>query len=165
MTRSRDLTDYEREIVANVHKYGCHVTTVVGSEPADGPPFTYSTGLIETTGQPEVILLGLSAELQGHLVNDVLQKCRDGLVLEDWVMIEGLLEGYPMVARVVHPTFLIREYLNSAMWYEKHRTGRDLDRVVQLVWPDLDRLFPWDDGCDEKVLEMQPALYERRPDS
>ena len=48
------LTDYEQDIVANVAKYGCHITSVFGDE--DEPPFTYSVGLWETVGGADVTI-------------------------------------------------------------------------------------------------------------
>lgn len=159
-----ELTDYERRIIANVQKYGCHITSVASAADEEWePPFSYSVGFIETVGQPEVIVLGLSSELRQAMINDLLDKCRDGLALDDWARIDDLLDGHQVVARTVCPQFIVREYLNSAMWYEGRRTGRDLDRVMQLVWPGANNgLFPWDENCSEIVREYQPALYEKR---
>lgn len=153
----RMLTDYEREIPANVRDHGCHITSVSGE-----PPFTYSAGFLETASQPEVIIFGLPSKLCASMINGLLRMCREGLELIDGAEIEGLLQGHRVIARAIDPDNIVRDYFNSAIWYEKRRTGGFLDRAVQLVWPGaLDGLFPWDEGCSKDVRDLQPALYER----
>lgn len=153
----RDLTDYERDILANVRDHGCHITSV-----SDEPPFTYSAGFIETASQPEVIIFGLPSKLCASMINNLLRMCREGLELTDGGEIEGLLQAHRVIARAIDPDNIVRDHFNSAIWYEQRRTGRTLDRAMQLVWPGaLDGLFPWDDGCSKEVRDLQPALYER----
>ncbi|WP_373684371.1 DUF4262 domain-containing protein [Sphingomonas sp. R-74633] len=159
----RRLTDYERKIIANVRDYGCHITSVASAIDEEWePPFSYSTGFIATVGQPEVIVFGLDGKLCASMINMLLDMCRDGLMLADGIEIEDLLDGHRVVAREVTSDRIIREHFNSAIWYEKRRTGRMLDRALQLVWPGaMEGLFPWDEGCSDEVRDFQPALYER----
>lgn len=163
----RRLTDYERRIIANVRDHGCHNTSVFS--PANEvwePPFTYSTGFIETVNQPEVIVFGLGGDLCHPMINILLDLCRRGLVLSDGAAIEGVLAGHRVIAREVLPDRITREHFNSAIWYEKRRSGRLLDRAVQIVWPGAqDGLFPWDEGCSQETRDLQPALYERSMNS
>lgn len=163
----RRLTDYERKIIANVRDHGCHITSVASEDDEEWePPFSYSTGFLETVRQPEVIVLGLPGALCGAMVNDLLRMCREGLALADGAEIEGLLQGHRVIARMIDPSRIVREYFNSAIWYEERRTGRALDCAVQLVWPGaVDGLFPWDEDCSQDVRDLQPALYERSMNS
>ncbi len=159
MTAQPALSDYEQDILENVARSGCHITVVIDPDQQD-PPFAYSAGFPETAGQPEVIVFGLSTEMMTFMINKTLDQCEAGLVLSDGVEIEGLLRGHKVIAREVAARFIIRDYLASAIWYERHQTGRALERVIQLVWPGaLDGLFPWDKGCDQQVRDLQPALY------
>jgi len=159
----RRLTDYERKIIANVRDHGCHITSVAsGGDEEWEPPFSYSTGFIETVEQPEVIVFGLPGKLCATMINLLHGMCREGLALNDGAEIQGLLDGHRVIARDVAPEHIVRDHFNSAMWYEKRRTGRTLDRAVQLVWPGAqDGLFPWDEGCSRDVRDLQPALYQR----
>ncbi len=153
--------DYEARILANVQEFGCHITTV--ADPDGGTPsFSYSTGFTRSVGQGEVIIFGLPSQLTGFMINETLSFCRDGLQLDDGVQIGGLLQGFDVVARTVHPASIVREHFNSAMWFHRREFGTDLDAAFQLVWPGaLDGLYPWDEGASSEVREAQPPLYER----
>jgi hypothetical protein len=154
------LADYELKILANVEKYGCHVTTVFDPENQD-PSFAYSTGFTETAGQGEIIVFGLDHELMHRMINTILQSCRDGLSLTDGERIEGVLDGFDVIARQIPPTAIDREHFNSAIWFHRLRFGTELCSAFQIVWPGAqDGLFPGDDRCDQLVVGMQPALYK-----
>ena len=160
-TSDRELTDYERDILANVEEYGCHVTTVFDPD-SDAPSFSYSTGFSETLEQGEVIVFGLSHNLMHQMVNVTMDLCREGLVLADGERITGVLEGFDVVARQLPSAAIDREHFNSAMWFHRRRFGSELRTAFQIVWPGAKQgLLPWDDGCDEYVIEMQPPLYEK----
>lgn len=159
MTPQRALSDHEQEILDNVARTGCHITVVIDPDQHD-PPFAYSAGFRETAGQPEVIVFGQSAEMMTFMIDETLTRCEAGLVLSDGVEIDGLLRGHKVIGRAVAARFIVRDYLNSAIWYERQQTGRALESVIQLVWPGAqDGLFPWDEGCDQGVRDLQPVLY------
>ena len=159
------MNGYERKVVENVREFGCHITFVFDDE-QDGPDFAYSVGFDETVQQPEVIMFGLPQKVMKFSINETLQSCRDGLELEDWTQIEGILEGHRCIARTVHPSRVSRKYFNSAIWYQGAKADLETIRAVQLVWPgSLDGLFPWDEGCAAVVRDLQPALYEPRFDT
>lgn len=164
MTEIVTRNEFERGIVENVREHGCQVNLIFDPD-GEQPNFAYSIGFKETVGQPEVITFGLSKELMHSMINQTLRECRKGLALTDGAIINGLLEGHQCVARTVHPSQVVEDYMNSALWYHKARTGKTLTDVVQIVWPGAaDGLFPWDDGCDAGVIALQPALYEERLD-
>ena len=159
---SRELTSYEVEILDNVREHGCHIT-IVGDPEGKQPKFGYSTGFLETVGQPEVIVFGLSTEVTSYVINATLDQCREGLKLREGMRIEDVLEGYALIVRKVSPENIVIDYLNSAMWYHELRTGTPLDHVVQLVWPGVtSNLYPWDRDCPPDIQEAQPALYEKK---
>lgn len=158
---SDPLSEFEERLIANVSNHGCHINVVRPTNADHGVPFAYSVGFLETVNQPEIIVFGLSGDLVALVINDMLHKCREGLILSDGVEVDDILEGHKLVVRQVLPEFIVDEYLNSAIWYEQRRTGKMLTQVMQLVWPGpADGLFPWDDGCDESVRSFQPALYK-----
>lgn len=156
-----DFDDYERKILETIDEFGCYVTVVFDPE-GEEPRFAYSVGFPHTVQQGEVIVFGLPTELLGSMINTTLRQCReDGLELHEGVRIEGLLEGFDVIARRVHPARIEREYFNSAMWHHMGRYGEPLTKVFQLVWPSAATgLFPWDKGVAQHVIDAQPALYE-----
>lgn len=174
-----DVTGHEQQILDNIEEFGCHITVVSPpdeDEPEDEPyedeiapdfdddeeggeRFAYSVGFPATVKQPEVIVFGFSTELSAAVINGVLDMCREGLVLEDWKEIDGLLKGHRCVIREVEPECIVPYYFNSAIWYGEE-TGHEMTRAMQLVWPGVDDgLFPWDKGCSELVRDLQTPLY------
>ncbi|QZD90132.1 DUF4262 domain-containing protein [Qipengyuania aurantiaca] len=155
----RPLNEFEQGILDNIEKSGCQVNTIFDPD-GDEPTFSYSIGFPKTVGQPEVIIFGLRNEVMHSMINALLGKCRQGLKLRDGLVIDDLLDGYNCVARVVVSDYLVDEYFASAIWYEKYRTGGEMEEAYQIVWPGVQqRLFPWDEGCDQIVIDSQPALY------
>jgi hypothetical protein len=137
----------------------------VSVDPDEGsnePPLSYSVGFTKSLGQPEVIFLGLPGETAHALINDLFAMCRDGLHLADGVQIDDLVANFPVIARGVDESWITQSHFASALWY--HRTQMDgaLQHVMQIVWPDPDNRFPWDDGCADWVRADQAALYEPR---
>ncbi len=165
MTNESALSDYEIKILTNVKEYGCHVVSVFDPDGED-PSFSYSVGFAEAVGQPEIIIFGLEIGLMGTMVNFALDLCRDGLIIQDWTPVDGLLENHRCIARKVAIDFIVPEYMNSAIWYHQTQMGQTLSEVVQIVWPGAEQgLYPWDEGCDEFVIASQPALYRMELDS
>ena len=161
MTGWNSLNQYERDIITNVNNSGCHINHVIDPEGKD-PEFAYSVGFTQTVGQPEVIVFGLG-DLMVSMINNCLDQCREGLDLRDGVEVPDLLRDHRCIARAVHPSWIMIDYLNSAMWFHKSQLNRNLEQVVQLVWPDASNgRLPWEEGCGELVIASQPALYEPR---
>lgn len=157
--------DFERKIIDNVAAHGCHINFVFDPE-GDEPSFAYSVGFEHTVGKPEVIVFGLPNEIIQPMINIILRLCKEGLVMNDWTQVDGLLDGHRCFARNVIPEFIVPEYFNSAIWYHRSRTGEQLSRAVQIVWPGaVDGLFPWDEACDAGVRDWQPALWTRNLNS
>lgn len=160
VTPEAELDEFEQKILRNVREHGCHVNCVFDPD-ENRPAFAYSVGFPQTVGQPEVIVFGLSLRLMQSMINDTLQQCRDGLLLRDWGVVDGLLEDHKCILREVRQEYIVREYLNSAMWHHRRTTGAPLGAVMQLVWPGkINGLFPWEPGCAEEVRDAQLALYE-----
>ncbi|MCL9998652.1 MAG: DUF4262 domain-containing protein [Erythrobacter sp.] len=164
------LTAYERDIVENIEKHGCHITGVFDPD-GDAPSFAYSVGFtrtLEKTGNPdypEVIMFGLPREVVGPAINSLLAMCAAGQPLVEGERLEAFFGEYDAVVRLVHETQIVENYLNSAMWYHRTQMGRPLRDVAMIVWPDATGLYPWEEGCEAWVQSDQPALYEPRLDS
>ena len=155
----RPLSEFEQRIFENSEKSGCQVNTIFDPD-GEEPTFSYSIGFPVTVNQPEVIVFGLKNEVMHGMINALLDKCRQGLTLRDGLVIDDLLDGYNCVARAVVNDYIVDDYFASAIWYEKYRTGDEMKEAYQIVWPGVhQRMFPWDEGCDQLVIDCQPALY------
>ncbi len=158
-----EFDDYEREILANIEAFGCFIPYIFYPDGVK-PSFAYSVGFTHSLDQGEVIIFGLSQDVMHFMINQIYRQCRDeGLILADNLKISGLLEGFDTVARIIPPGNIRREFFNSAMWHHFGRYGSNLVMAYQIVWPSaLTGLFPWQEGCADNVIAMQPALYETR---
>lgn len=160
MTEPRPLNEHEQRLLQNVSEHGCGVISVFDPD-GEQPSFSYSVGFPETISQPEVIVVGLPSDLSGFMINELLRQGRDGLVLTDWISVDGLLDGFVCILRAIPPHRIEAEYFNSAMWFERRRSGEDMTAAFQIVWPGaVHGLFPWEEGAD--FYDEQPALYEPR---
>jgi hypothetical protein len=159
MRPDQNLDDFERKIIDNVRDHGCQVNFVFDPD-KEVPDFSYSIGFPETVKQPEVIVFGLRQDVMHFMVNEVLVRCRSGLKLADLTEIYGLLEGCRCIIRRVHPSTPLGQFFGWAMWFHRFSVDTELTDVVQIVWPGkLDGLFPWEEGCNELVIERQLPLY------
>jgi hypothetical protein len=155
------LNRHERKMLADIDKFGCQVLTVFDPDGLK-PSFAYSIGFTRTVGQGEVIVFGLNHDLMASMVNETLAQCRDGLELGDGKRISGLLEGFDTIARKIPPENIKLENFNSAIWFHRREFRSELALAYQIVWPGAQQgLFPWEDGCDPYVIDMQPPLYEQ----
>ena len=141
----------DRRIADNVREHDWHVAGVYGGGTAD---WAYSVGLWHTLRSPEVCMTGLPAQTAMRLVNDICDRIRNGNGLEPDERRHGVIKGYPVAIRPVHPS-----------WYWS-MFGAGLDFIqeppwpmVQAFWPDRDGLFPWDDGVEESCRASQPLLW------
>jgi hypothetical protein len=155
------LTDYEKKIIANVERTGCHITCVFDPE-GDDAPFAYSAGFMRSLGTGEVIIFGLHGDLMAAMINDVHDRVADGtLQLNEGVEIEGLLSHHVCVVRRVHPDRIVTQHFNSAIWFARTQMDAELTEAWQIFWPQLGTtLMPWDAHCSDEICLLQPALYE-----
>ncbi len=161
------LSRFERELIANVDKHGCHINGVFDPDGED-PSFAYSIGFTKTLekvglpGFPEVVVSGLPGDVCGPAINGLLAMCAAGQRLDDGTRLEKFFGDYDAVVRKVHPSQISEDLFNSAIWFHRTQMERELVDIAMIVWPDSNGVFPWDDACEQWVKDDQPALYEPR---
>ena len=150
----------DREIARNVRHVGWHTMGVTGG---DTPDWAYTIGLWHTTGGPDVCMVGLPVENVMRLTTGIAMQVRDGRPLAPEKRRAGVIEGYDVAIRAVHPT-----------WYPAmFGAGLDFYRLppwplVQALWPDRSGRFPWEPDADPTHRDKQPFLWLDRnehPDS
>lgn len=154
-----DDDEYEQVIIDNIEKHGWFCTAVFDPEGLE-LPFCYSVGFTQTLNYPEFIVFGLDTKLMHSMLWSVFRQIRDGKQPEDNQPWADLLEGYDCISRTVHPSNVVREYLNSAIWFWGDPAERGLLQAYQLVWPAVGAGgYPWDPSCPQDVRDLQPPLY------
>ncbi len=155
--RYRRLDDDERRVVDDVRKHGWHACCI---EPdAEGPGLNYSIGLIETENHPEIIIFGLDRRLTHDIMWGMVHDIRAGRRFDRPGRYEDLIDQYACAVRPVHES-QHPPFLGYAMWYMRWIGRMGELEAVQLFWPSkCDGLFPWEDGCPQPVIDLQPLLY------
>lgn len=133
------------------------------------PTWTYTMGFADTLGQPEVIVFDIPRDSASALLWEVFTQLKDGrLVLEDGKVWPEDQER-PCVWRRVDRSQIESEdgWFTLAIARSFAASGGPFDfDAFQLVLSDNEGRMPWDDGYDEQLRRLQPALYlPRDPDA
>jgi hypothetical protein len=117
------------------------------------PSFAYTIGLFQTYGYPELVCFGLPLDL----LHSVLW---EGKRLLDKHPKPDLATGYPDflegfdVRLVTVDEKRYSDYFGYAGWFYK---SWDFP-ALQIVWPDKQSLYPWDEGFNPNWKAAQPLL-------
>ncbi|AMR25731.1 hypothetical protein A0257_00595 [Hymenobacter psoromatis] len=141
----------EKKIIGDVEKYGFHVVQIKGDGYSSS--FAYTIGLYRTYGYPELICFGLNLDL----LHSVLWS---GKELLDKQPAPDLSLGYPDFIGDYDVRLLpvakewYDDYFGYGIWFNQ---GRDFP-ALQIVWPDMQALFPWEEGFNPNWKAGQPLL-------
>jgi hypothetical protein len=141
----------EQQIISDVAEYGFHVAMV----PGDGysPSFAYTIGLYKTYGYPELICFGLNLDL----LHSVLWSGKE--LLDKQPQPDPSI-GYPDFIGDYDVRLLpvdrdwYRYYFGYGIWFNQ---SRDFP-ALQIVWPDKQALYPWEEGFNPAWKAGQPLL-------
>jgi len=147
------LDKFEQPFVAKIREHGWFDTAV--SEDAEGPGFSYSTGIWVTAGQPEIIMFGLQ-----KIAHDVLWSLfRDAVAGVALPLGQRTDQVFGNTAAYVFPVTK-RLYPHHLGWSRWFYAGDDFP-CVQIVWPDPGGAFPWETGFNPAFLNSQIDLTDR----
>lgn len=151
-----DHYKHDEQITANILKdideHGVHIAFV----DTDGysPLFGYSIGLYKGFNHPELIIIGLPPESIGAIINGAKSKIENGTRYIQDVKYDGFLQSYPMQFIEVQLEHY-QDYVGYAGWYNDNSFDFP---VLQMVWPDKENHFPWDEDFNPKFKFQQPLL-------
>jgi hypothetical protein len=130
----------------------------VVSVPAEGrrPAFAFTVGLWHSFSHAEASVFGRDEDEMAGWLNTVGRAVKGGRVLlpdrlGDDVL--GAMEVFPRPALASWH----RHLFGAALAFYR---GQPVP-MLQLVWPDLDGILPWEPGCDDECLAAQPRLWDR----
>lgn len=147
-----------------IQGYGFFHHLVFGDE--DNPGFIYTTGLSEK-GKPDMIFVGSSRpNSAGYLREIIAHMLAGGEIQPGRIEPETDLNPYRVPMFVLDATAKLETHA-----YGVHRRLRRVGstmpaRLMQVVMPDLDGRFPWDDGydwADQRIGPEQIASPPVRP--
>ncbi len=120
--------------------------------------FAYSVGLHKSFGHPELVVYGLPDETMQELINDVGERIEAGAVFADGDRSGDFLEGYDVAFRAV-PSHQLQPRFS---WLRDYYARDDVP-VLQIVYPDKRRKWPWDAAAGDGFRSSQPVLAELPP--
>ncbi|GIF06482.1 DUF4262 domain-containing protein [Actinoplanes siamensis] len=145
------MSDFFRDQTEIIQRFGWAVVHVLPSDedPADAVPFAYTVGLT-AAARPELIIAGLPPDLAHQLLNEVAARVHEeGARFRHGRRVADLIVDQEVVVLTGAPT--------ADLWpgAALARYGRERLQLQQLVWPDPEDRFPWQ--------EDYPAVEYRQP--
>jgi len=157
--RQRELQPDERKLIDDVEAYGCHIVQVRPDN--EMPGWSYTIGLYENFGQPEVIVVGLKDDTAQSVLNEVCALFRSGVVFDERHRQNDLLAKVGCEFRTVEKRWLDAGVMGYANWFY----GGPVYPVLQCIYPDLKGVFPWEEGFDPSWRNRQALLFTDAPQS
>ncbi|WP_028050785.1 DUF4262 domain-containing protein [Cellulomonas sp. URHD0024] len=145
--------EHEEKVVHSVLEHYVHIIWVPAGEGPDEPTFAYTIGLWHQARHPELVMTGQRPELMHRSLNAAADRVRAGYRLTPGMSAEGVIGGFPVaVEELTRRTVEVTATYSS--WF--HRGPID---AVQLVWTDMDGIWPWQPGAHELTRERQPESW------
>lgn len=152
--RTTELSKIDDGIIGQVEEHGCSLISV-GRQCKDDFGWTYSVGVYDTCGQPELIVVGLPFGVAKSCLNEAARRMRNGVDVTKEQQKE-LIANVVCELRIVSPNW-VRRLMNFANWYN----GSADYPVLQLIYPDLQNRFQWEEGFEDRFI--QPLLQSGTP--
>jgi hypothetical protein len=154
--RKRTLSKEDARTISHVEEFGCSVVSV--KRTTHGLGWSYTVGVFDTCGKPEIITVGLQHEAAHFTLNEAAHLLRSGVDLTKGRHRE-LVGDVDCEFRPVDPKW-VKQLMGWALWYYDHESFP----VLQAVYPDLENRFPEDDGFDSAFEQplMQPDAARTR---
>jgi hypothetical protein len=150
-TGGDDGDDRTRWLRTTIAEVGWAVVAV-----AADPAHAFTVGLWHSFDLPELAMFGLQPTDMQVWLNECVRllRRRGPAAAADGETIDGVLSGYALMLSEVHPTW--REPLFGAVcsYY-----GTTEVPVRQVVWPDRDGRWPWDEAASEACRLGQPQAW------
>jgi hypothetical protein len=147
-----DTQSDDERVMANIEAHGLHILNV--AEEGDLPPFSYSVGIGQSLGQPELIVIGLKADVAQATINECYRQMQSGAAIRPGARVPGLLGGGFECAIGEVSTVHYDEYMGWALWLNK---GPNF-RAWQIIFPDTAGAFPWEPAASDWFRNWQPLL-------
>jgi Domain of unknown function (DUF4262) len=149
--RESGLRPEDERTIGHIEEFGCSVVNVARTNYGLG--WSYTIGIFDTCGKPEIITVGLSPETAHFALNEAAKLMRAGVDLTKGRH-RKLVGQVECEFRPVDQKWTA-QLMNWAIWFY----DRTAFPVLQAVYPDLENRFPEDEEFDKAFEQplMQPA--------
>ena len=150
--RAGDLNEHDEGTISNIEKFGCSVVSVK-SDGGRAFGWSYTIGVFDTCGKPDLIAVGLDPKVAHSCLNEAVRRQRTGNDLTQGRQ-NDLIGNVDCEFRPVDPKW-VKHLMNWANWYY----GRSDYPVLQAIYPDLQNRFSEDNGFNTHFEQplMQPG--------
>jgi Domain of unknown function (DUF4262) len=151
--RGTALSEEDERTISHVEEFGCSVVNV--KRTTYGLGWSYTVGVFDTSGRPEIITVGLLPETAHFALNEAAMLLRAGVDLTKGRH-SNLIGQVDCEFRPVDSKW-VEHLMGWALWYYD---GDDFP-VIQAVYPDLQNRFPGGEGLDKSF--EQPLMQSDAP--
>ncbi len=144
--------DGDAKALADIEKYGLHVISVM--EDGEHAPFSYSIGIGQSLGMPELIIIGLKNNVAHSAINECYRQMKEGGQVAPGARVAGLLGGGFECLIGDAASAQVADYMHWAKWLYQDQPFR----TWQIIWPSTAGMFPWEDGASAWFIDRQPLL-------
>jgi hypothetical protein len=151
--RESQLCKDDEETISHIEEFGCSIVHV--GRTSHGLGWSYTVGVFDTSGKPDIIAVGLRPETAQVALNEAAKLLRAGTNLS-YGRHRDLIGEVECEFRPVDPKW-VSHVMNWAVWYYDNANFP----VLQAVYPDLENRFPEEQGFDKSF--QQPLLQAAAP--
>ncbi len=148
---------HERKAIEDIREHGVHILHVFDDK-SIYPDFSYTVGLWHTHGHPEVLISGLKESLRHSLLNHLNRQIGQGRQYRDGRSYTDVIDKY----RCYFQEFPKEQYQAHLGWDRWFYEGDNFE-AVQMLWPSVDHIFPWDEQADEFLRNAQQIFTQIPP--
>lgn len=151
MRRLQQMSE-DQEIAQSIERNGWHAIAVDGADIS----FVYTCGLQYKYEHPDLIVLGLNPKAAHATLSYMVEAIKNGQSFKQDGAYSEIMSA-PIFMRGVHQS-QHEIYLGYAMAHRRSIGQAGTLIARQIFWPDKNKLFPFEIGCDPKVCQAQPRL-------
>jgi hypothetical protein len=143
---------HELKAIEDIRKHGVHILHVFDDKGSTSD-FSYTVGLWHTHKHPEILISGLKESLRHSLLNHLNRLIGEGREFKGGQSSTDVIDNYRCYFQCLRKD-QYKEYLGWDLWFY---AGEDFD-AVQMLWPSIHHIYPWDEKADESLKNAQEIL-------
>lgn len=147
------LERYAATLRQGLDQHGFVAVPVLGDQ--NNPSFCYTVGLHANFRHPEIIVFGLPPDTAVGSMNEIADRIKHGEKMTPNQVYTDIFRNTRAVFHAVQSSRAADHMVIANQLY-----GRGMYQALQLIWPDQEGRFPWEDGFDERFRRSQPMLTE-----
>ena len=144
-----DIESYKQQFSDLIDEHGWAVQGLLGDYPA-----AYTVGLDSTYEHSEMVIVGLPVQQAHGLLEDLVNRIKNGERFYDKQIITDLLTGNMRALLREVPAAVAQDQFNMAAWYYG-QFSEPVPTYLQIMWPDQAGTLPGEPGCDPRYEDGQ----------